>query len=121
MIEQLLQFLIRVIDTQLLKRIHLKRHNLPLNSSTHRPYLEDLEARYIQNTKETRSLPCALVEGPIYSYHQPFEHPLIHGFTDCFDGKFRLFFGLSSRYHFSADLYSWFQKGLRHIGHREAE
>lgn len=78
-IEQLLQFLIRIIDTELFKAVKM----------------EDLKTSNVQNANETGSLSLGPIQRSIDSADNPLEKSLIKSFGNGFHSKFDLLLGLS--------------------------
>lgn len=83
-IEQLLEFLIGVVDTHLFKGVQG----------------EDFEASNIQNANERRTLSFASVERLIDSSDDPFEHAFVNSLGDRFDSIVNL---NTQDYHRSID------------------
>ena len=69
-IEQLLEFLVGVINAELLERVQR----------------EDFEAGNVENADERRALPFASIERLVDARDNPFEHALVDGFGDRLDG-----------------------------------
>ena len=73
-VEELLQFLVGVVDAELLKRVEF----------------EDLETGHIQDTDEGSTLPLGSVQRSVDAAHQPAEHALETRFRYRLDSKFNL-------------------------------
>ena len=104
-VEQLLQFLVSIIDAQLLKAVEL----------------EDFETGDIQDTNEAGTLTLGAVKRSVDTGHNPLEKPFESGFGKGFDGKFHLLLGLSFGDKVSADLDARSQEAFGHLIDVDAE
>ena len=104
-VEQLLQFLVSIIDAQLLKAVEL----------------EDFETGDIQDTNEAGTLTLGAVKRSIDAGHNPLEKPFESGFGKGFDGKFHLLLGLSFGDKVSANLDARSQEAFGHLIDVDAE
>ena len=97
-VEELLQTLISVVDTQLLKRVEF----------------EYLKSSNIQYTDEVLALLLG-VQGGVTTHHHPVEEPGKDTFGQSLARKFYLGLGLTLDYHLSSDLNLGCDKGLHHV------
>lgn len=54
------------------------------------PYLKNLKASNVKDSNEGCTLSLGLIQSLVDAHNQPPEHPLISGFSQCFNGKISL-------------------------------
>src|SRR5271154_2924574 len=83
--------------------------------------LKDFKSRNVQNANERRPLTLRPIEALIDSVDKPFEHSLVAGFRNRFDGVLNLLFVLRLVHVFSPNFDPWTQQRFGQLNHWQPE
>ena len=100
-IEQLLELLIGVVDTELFKAVEV----------------EDFKTSNIKDSNEASALSLGSVKTSVDPGHYPLEQPLVGGLADGFHGELDLFLGLSLGHIVTTHLDPWLEECLSEVCH----